>query len=206
MSAVSPAATEPSSTRLIATLGLAGLLSGLIIVSVFEATLPAITAHQAQVLRQAVFQVLPGTTRAQRMAWRQGRLVAAEEGPGDEEAIFAGFDASGARMGYAIPGAGSGFQDTISLLYGYHPDTGRIVGMQILDSRETPGLGDKIYKDPDFRANFQDLAVAPEIQAVKKGKKAAPNQIDAITGATISSKAVVRILNETNARWLPRLN
>jgi len=198
-------AAEPGSVRLVATLGLAGLLSGLIIVSVFEATLPTITAHQAQLLRQAVFQVLPGTTRAQRLAWRRGRLVAAEDGPADEEAIFAGRDAAGALVGYALPGAGPGFQDTISLLYGYRPEQGRICGLQILDSRETPGLGDKIDKDPAFRANFQDLAVHPEIQAVKKGKKAAPHQIDAITGATISSKAVVRILNETNARWLPRL-
>jgi electron transport complex protein RnfG len=199
------AAAEPGSVRLVVTLSLAGLLSGLIIVLAYQATLPTITAHQAWLLRQAVFQVLPGTTRAQRLAWRQGRLVAAEEGPAEEAAIFAGYDAQGALLGYAIPGAGPGFQDTIRLLYGYRPAQARICGLQILDSRETPGLGDKIYKDPAFHANFQDLAVHPAIQAVKKGKKAAPNQIDAITGATISSKSVVRILNTTNARWLPRL-
>ncbi len=44
---------EPSSFRLVATLGLAGLLSGLIIVSVYEATLPAIEAYKARVLREA---------------------------------------------------------------------------------------------------------------------------------------------------------
>jgi electron transport complex protein RnfG len=77
--------------------------------------------------------------------------------------------------------------------------------MAVLESRETPGLGDKIYKDADFVASFDGLAVDPEIRAVKKGKKAASNEIDAITGATISSKAVVRIMNEANARWLERL-
>lgn len=203
MSAVPP--TEPGPVRLVATLSLAGLLSGLIIVSAFEATLPTITAYQAQQLRQAVLQVLPGATRAQRLAWRQGRLVATEEGPADEAAIFAGFDAQGTLIGYAIPGDGPGFQDTIRLLAGYRPGRDRIVGLQILDSRETPGLGDKIYKDPDFQANFQDLAVAPPIHAVKKGHKAAPNEIDAITGATISSKAVVEILNRSMAQWRPRL-
>jgi electron transport complex protein RnfG len=77
--------------------------------------------------------------------------------------------------------------------------------MEILDSRETPGLGDKIYKDAAFVANFASLSVDPEIVAVKKGNKSAPNQIDAITGATISSKAVVKIINTANALWLPRL-
>jgi len=77
--------------------------------------------------------------------------------------------------------------------------------MEILDSRETPGLGDKIYKDADFVANFDDLAVDPVIKAVKKGLKLAPNEIDAITGATISSKAVVRIINEGRERWEKRL-
>jgi len=76
---------------------------------------------------------------------------------------------------------------------------------RILESRETPGLGDKIYKDADFVANFRSLSVEPEILAVKKGTKSAANEVDAITGATISSKAVVRIINEGNAKWLPRL-
>ena len=50
---------DPSSARLVATLGFAGLLSGLIIVSVYEATLPRIEAYKAKVLREAVFEVLP---------------------------------------------------------------------------------------------------------------------------------------------------
>jgi electron transport complex protein RnfG len=196
---------EPGALRLVATLALAGLLSGLIIVTAFEATQPTIAAHQARVLRRAVLQVLPGATHSQRLAWRGQRLVAAEDAAPGEQAIFAGRDAAGALVGYAIPAAGPGFQDTISLLYGYRPGPGRICGLRILESRETPGLGDKIYKDPQFRANFQDLAVHPEIRAVKHGTKSAPNQVDAITGATISSKAVVRILNQANALWLPRL-
>ena len=59
-----------------------------------------------------------------------------------------------------------------------------------------------------FVANFDDLAIDPQIITMKKGTKSAPNEIDAITGATISSKAVVRIINESHAVWdkrLPRL-
>jgi len=197
---------EPSSARLIATLGLAGLLSGLIIVTVFEATLPTITAHKAEMLRQAVFKVLPGTVSLQPLTYKDGQLVPVDKAEKDEESILAGYGADGRLIGYAIPGAGPGFQDIIRLLYGYLPEERRVVGMEILESRETPGLGDKIYKDANFVANFDALSIDPQIVAVKKGTKTAAHQVDAITGATISSKAVVRIINEANTRWLPRLN
>jgi len=186
-------------------LGLAGLLSGLIIVSVFEATRPTILAYQAKVLRQAVFKVLPGTTRMQRLVYREGQLSIKETEAADEEALFGGYDAQGRLLGYAIPNAGPGFQDTIRLIYGYLPSRRRVVGMEILESRETPGLGDKIYKDADFVADFQDLAIDPRIETVKQGTQAAANQVNAITGATISSKAVVRIINQGNKHWLKRL-
>jgi electron transport complex protein RnfG len=196
---------EPGSARLVATLGVAGLLSGLIIVSVFEATLPTITAYKAKVLREAVFQVLPGTENMQRLVYRDGQLFPKDDAEKDEEAVFGGYDAQGRLLGYAIPNAGPGFQDTIGLIYGYLPAEREVVGMEILQSRETPGLGDKIYKDAAFVANFGALSIDPEIVTVKKGTKAAANEVDAITGATISSKAVVRIINEGNAHWLDRL-
>jgi electron transport complex protein RnfG len=198
-------AGEPSPLRLIATLAFAGFLSGLIIVTAYESTLPSITAHRELMLEQAVFKVLPGTTSLRRMVHRDGRLTIVERERKGEEVILGGYTADGRLVGYAIPGAGPGFQDTIRLLYGYLPEGRKVVGMEILDSRETPGLGDKIYKDAAFVANFASLSVDPEIVAVKKGNKSAPNQIDAITGATISSKAVVKIINTANALWLPRL-
>lgn len=200
-----PKAAEPSSVRLVVTLAFAGFLSGLIIVTAFESTLPSITAHRDLMLEQAVFKVLPGTVSLRRIVFRDGRLTVVEREQKGEEVILGGYAADGRLVGYAIPGAGPGFQDTIRLLYGFLPEGRKVVGMEILDSRETPGLGDKIYKDAAFVANFASLSVDPEIVAVKKGKKAAPNQIDAITGATISSKAVVKIINTANALWLPRL-
>ena len=202
---VSIGKSDPGSAKLVATLSFAGLLSGLIIVLAYESTLPTITAYKARVMKEAVFKVLPGVSRMQRLVYRNGALNASEQVRKDDEEIFSGYDASGQLVGYAIPGAGPGFQDTIRLLYGYIPEKREITGMEILESRETPGLGDKIYKDPAFVANFDSLSIDPEIRAVKKGKRSAANEIDAITGATISSKAVVRIINEANRLWLPRI-
>ena len=200
-----PEPGEPSSLRLVTTLGLAGLLSGLIIAAVYEATLPAIEAYKAKVLREAVFKVLPGIDQMQRLVYEDGQLVASEAEADEDRVLFAGYAPDGALVGYAIPTAGPGFQDIIRVLYGYRPDQRQVSGMEVLESRETPGLGDKIYKDLAFVADFDALAVDPEIVAVKKGTKTQSNQVDAITGATISSKAVVRIINEANQRWLERL-
>jgi len=199
------APSPPSSLRLVLTLAVAGLISGFGIVGIYESTLPTITANKARELREAVFKVLPGVTRMQPLVYRDDQLAAVEEPAADEPVVYGGYDDQGLFIGYAIPGAGPGFQDTIELLYGYLPDRKVMSGMQILDSRETPGLGDKIYKDADFVAGFKDLAVEPEVVAVKKGNKTQPNELDAITGATISSKAVVRIINEAQAAWSGRL-
>ncbi len=196
---------SPSSLRLVLTLAIAGLISGVAIIGIYESTLPTITANKARELREAVFKVLPAVSQMQALVHRDGELVAAEAVAKDEPVVYGGYDENGGFVGYAIPGAGPGFQDTIGLLYGYTPDQKLVVGMEVLESRETPGLGDKIYKDADFVAGFSALSIEPEITAVKSGTKSQPNEIDAITGATISSKAVVRIINETHADWTQRL-
>jgi len=199
-------ADEPSSIKLIFTLGLAGLISGFAIVGIYEATLPTITAYKAKVLREAIFKVLPSVTQYQKMQYEDGRLQITTSQLDDENTIYAGYDDNKVLVGYAIVGAGPGFQDTIRILYGYKPTAKIIVGMEVLESRETPGLGDKIYKDADFQENFKALAVSPTIIMVKKGSKSAPNEVDAISGATISSKAIVKIINEANEKWLDRLD
>ena len=53
----------------------------------------------------------------------------------------------------------------------------------------------------EFQNNFKALSVKPEMIIVKKDKKTNPNEVQAITGATISSKAVVKLLNNTINRW-----
>ncbi len=195
--------SEVSSLRLVGTLGFAGLVSGLALVGVYEITLPTILKNKAEALRNAVFQVVPGATTMQRLELVGQELAVKTEGDGD--AIYAAYDDAGAFQGYAIPAQGPGFQDNIGILYGYRPGDKNIVGMAVLESRETPGLGDKIYKDNVFQENFVALSVDPEIVAVKKGEKKNPNEVDCITGATISSKAIVSILNGGNERWLDML-
>jgi electron transport complex protein RnfG len=190
---------------MMATLGVAGLCSGLALAGVYLITLPLIERNRAEAIERAIYKVLPGAVTRVAFVVRDGKLTRFDE-PGipKEEAVFAGYDEAGKPLGFAIPAQGAGFQDTIKLLFGYDPKRRRVVGMEVLESKETPGLGDKIFKDEKFRKAFQDLAVEPEVVVTKKGKTR-DNEVDAISGATISSKAVVRIINQANARWLERL-
>lgn len=192
-------AGEPSSLRLIATLGVAGFLSGLILVGMYILTRPTIAANKAEAQRQAIFKVLPGTTSFRPMKLSNGTLIEADAPTGD--VIFLGLDDQGGMTGFAISDKEAGFQDLIGVIYGYRPAEKSIIGYEVLDCKETPGLGDKIFKDEAFIANFQALVVDPEIILVKRGEKSKPNQVDAITGATISSRTVVKLLNRTMNQW-----
>ena len=180
-------------------------MSGIAIIGIYESTLPTITANKARELREAVFKVLPGVSQMQALVSRNGQLVVVAAPDKDEPVIYGGYDEAQAFIGYAIPAAGPGFQDTIAILYGYKPREKLVVGMEVLESRETPGLGDKIYKDLEFVAEFSALSVEPEIVSVKKGTGSNPNEVDSITGATISSKAIVRIINEAHTAWATKL-
>ena len=205
MSDLAPTA-EPGALRLVGTLTVAGALAGLMLATAYAVTLPTIEANAAAALQAAVFQVVPGTKSMQKLVLQGDAFVVADgKEAKDAVAVYAAYGDGGAFLGYAIPGQGPGFQDTIKLIYGYDPTRRCIVGMQVLESRETPGLGDKIFKDPSFAAEFVELAVEPEIVVVKHGTGSQRHHVDGITGATISSKSVVRILVTQNQALLARL-
>jgi len=193
-----------------------GLLCALLISLTYEGTRPIIETKQAEALQRAIFRVLPGTatTRAYRLT-SGGRFVAAEGEAGSGELVYAGFDDKGELTGVAIEASGQGYAGIIRILYGYDPAKEAVVGMYVLESKETPGLGDKIEKDPDFLANFEALdvsltadgsALKNEVVPVKDGEKEHPWQVDGITGATISSRAIGNMLGKSTAGWVPLIH
>ena len=128
-----------------------GALCGLLIVSVFLLTLPVIQANEADYLQRAVFKVLPGAVDKRSFFLDEtGSFRAVETGDAPARTVHAGYDGQGELIGVAIPGQGMGYADTIRVLFGYAPGQEAIVGLQVLASKETPGLGDKIEKDPNF--------------------------------------------------------
>lgn len=209
-----PTAMPPSWPMYRALVGV-GVVCGLLIVSVFVVTLPIIARNEAAALQAAVFEVLPGAvTRQSFVLTSDGVLRPAVEGDDPRQMVHAGYDSAGELAGLAIQGEGMGYQDVIRILYGYAPERQAIIGMQVLASKETPGLGDAIEKDPVFLKNFTALDVslaadgtslAHPVEAVKRGAKTAAWQVDGITGATISSVAIAKILREGSAYWVPLL-
>lgn len=200
-----PVPAEPHPVRLAGTLALAGLLSGLALAIAYDWTLPMIEHNRAEALRRAVFEVVPGAAAMQPLTPGEDGLAHAGDGTAADQIVYGAYTADGEFLGYAIPAEGNGFQDAIKLIYGYDPARQRVIGMRVLESRETPGLGDKIFKDAQFVANFDDLAVEPAVVVVKHGEKTQDHQVDAITGATISSKAVGAIVQGSMSAWRERL-
>lgn len=189
---------------------------GLLIVTTFELTRPVIRQKQAEFLERSIFEVVPAAKSVRKFRVTPGASSELTELTGtaaaDEILVYSTYDAMSHFCGVALEAAGQGYQDTIRVLYGYDPAKDEIVGMKVLESKETPGLGDKIEIDPSFRANFRGLDVsldgdggrlAHDIVTVKHGKKEHPWEIDGITGATISSKAIGRMLNESANRRIP---
>ncbi len=202
-----------SKKMLLAMVGI-GVISAFLIVMSFELTLPRVTRLKAEALEEAIFEVLPGTVNTQAFGVAaDGKLFEVQEGDKPETTLYAGHDSDGKLVGYAVEASGQGYADVIRVLYGYDPAKQTIIGFQVLESKETPGLGDKIAKDEQFQNNFKALDVRisedgqlrNKIITVKQGQKQNDWEIDGITGATISSRAVGNILGESTSNVVPVL-
>ncbi len=112
----------------------------------------------------------------------------------EDEEIYKLFDAKGSLIAYAFTAQGQGYQGKIKMLVVSDLSLECLKGIEVVESLETPGLGAKIQKDP-FKNQFKNLAVGEGIVCVK-GEVETKSQIKAITGATVSSQAVVNILNK----------
>lgn len=191
-----PVQVSASSVRLVGTLAAAGALAGLVIVLAFQWAKPRIDAYQARILAEAVTEVLGGPERYETVFLEDGRLTPQPQADtAGLDRVYVGYDAAGAPVGVAMVHAKSGFQDVIRVIFGYDPASGEVLGMKVLESKETPGLGDKIEKDSTFVGEF--LGVATPLAGVKKGRETeAAGEVVMITGATISSQAVIDIINQ----------
>ena len=119
--------------------------------------------------------------------------------------LLLGYDAAGKRVGFAVSTVGVGFQDPMTVMFGYDASKREVIAMRVIASKETPGLGDKIVKDSAFVAEFSPVG-AP-IHGVKKDRATgAADEVTMITGATVSSRAVIRIINDAVARWQPLMD
>lgn len=109
--------------------------------------------------------------------------------------IYKALDKDKKIVGFAFVGIGSGFADKIKLVIAVDSTCSKLMGFEVLFSNETPGFGSRITEDW-FKQQFV-AAPAGALELVKGGDtKKIDSQIVAITGATISSTATVKIFND----------
>ncbi|MHC4157927.1 MAG: FMN-binding protein [Planctomycetota bacterium] len=110
--------------------------------------------------------------------------------------IYKAVSDTGKCAGWAFNISGSGFADKIELVVAVDEDFQKFAGYAVLASNETPGFGDQI-KLPYYYNQFAG-APAEELELVKTGNaEKIDSEIVAITGATVSSEAVVEIINNS---------
>jgi H+/Na+-translocating ferredoxin:NAD+ oxidoreductase subunit G len=154
-------------------------------------TKPRIEAYRLQELKKAITQVLPAYDSYDEIKGKGMTLYVGKKS-GDPDPV-----------GIAFEAVGNGFQGKVSIMVGVMPDFSHINAIKILEQIETPGLGTKIVEDPTnkqdrfwFSNQFKNLVIEPQIGVVKNMKPSKPNEIQAITGATISSRSVAKILTD----------
>ena len=212
-----PTPEPTSAAAMVRTLGIVATVCGVIIVGAHQGTQEAVAANRRVALERAVFKVIPSARSIEEYLVAPGGAIAragrAEAAPGAIR-FYAAFDGGGRLAGIAAEGAARGYADTVRIIYGYAPGCQCVTGIGVVAMRETPGIGDKILSDREFLANFQALdvqldknlrALANAVRTVKHGAKAKPWEIDAISGATITSRAVGKAINDSAGVLLPRL-
>lgn len=108
---------------------------------------------------------------------------------------YKALDNNGSVMGYAFIGEGKGYSSTIRIMIGVNPE-GILQGIKIISQQETPGLGSKV-DETKSSGTLWDILKGKHLEKPKgpwfqeQFRNRAPDSVEAITGATITSKAVI---------------
>ncbi|MGB2907062.1 MAG: FMN-binding protein [Candidatus Aminicenantaceae bacterium] len=175
------------SVRMVVVLTAVGLISGGLLSVVNMLTAERIELNRQREIEEAITRVVPGTVSSATLY---------EE---DKFTVYVGRDAADQELGYAIYASGTGFQDVIVLMFGTDPTIEKIFFMTILEQKETPGLGAKITDQEGYLRFWQDKDIQQPLTlrkpAVGSPEELGSSEVNAITGATISSDKVLGIVN-----------
>ncbi len=170
---------------------------------------PAIEANKINETREQVPGLVLGEEKALEMAQKGEALDVVQHQMAVEKSgrklFYNVYEAliSGKRIGWVVKTSGAGYADKIELLVGLDADADKISGLYVLGQKETPGLGNKII-ETEWRGQFIGKPASDALTVTKMGASK-PIEIDAVTGATISSNSVIQIINTALADLRPAL-
>lgn len=181
--------------KMILVLGLVTLLSGVVLAAIYTGLIPRIEQNEQEALERSLSALFEG-----------GETPQFEELDTDGPTVYRAESQAGDLLGFAVRVSTTGYGGEIRLLVGVTPDLSSIAGMEVVQQVETPGLGAKITEE-DFRAQFEGLDPTESIDYVKNAEPdQEENEIQAISGSTISTEAVVEGINNDVGRALQVLN
>lgn len=170
---------------------------GIALALIYANTNPKYITNQDKATVESIAKTIPGAAEAKDLQTPKVKLS-------DGQEIYKVLDGS-KLLGWAYTATGKGFGGDIMILVGLDSQAQGLVGIDILSDAETPGFGANINSEQLWKSKFRPRDGLPipldkPLVVTKAAPKADnPYQIQAITGATISSKAVVSIINDTAA-------
>lgn len=177
---------------MILVLTLVGLISGGFLAGVAKLTKEKIAQNIQKEIEEAIIKVVPGTIQYEKLYEHE------------ELTVYRGQDETGQTSGYGVQATGVGFQDKITLLFGIDNSWSKITGLTIVDQKETPGLGAKITDRETFLRFWENRDISQPLSLRQPPtdslEELGPSEINTITGATISSKKVLEIVNSSLQR------
>ena len=163
----------------------AALVFGLLVALVHGQLKPIIEANAKEKLEREMKALLTEAVSFDAIPDSEGKSVL----------YYIGKGAEGGITGYAIEAVGGGFADKIKLLVTTDSKCEKLRGIAVLKSNETPGFGDKI-KDARFKDQYVGCPAVKLVVTKSGSRSIVDDKIVSITGATVSSEAVTRIVNE----------
>jgi len=177
---------------------LLSLVFGMSLASVEIALKPRIQANKIKETMEKIPGVVLGSDRAQAMQTAGEALdiepMTVEAGGTFYRVYRTAFD-DNTLAGFVVKASAQGYADKIELLVGFDAHVKRITGVFVLDQKETPGLGNKIVEE-QWLDQFEGRSLSSPLVVVKT-RAEKDHEIDAVSGATISSRCVTGIVNQT---------
>lgn len=155
--------------------------AGSVLAYTYTSTKKDIEKNADEAKKKALAQVVSGSEGYEEVKIDENTTIMLAKGP------------EGKLLGYGVLLSGGGFQGPIKIMVGFDTECNRVLGIEIIENSETPGLGNRIVENW-FKEQFKGKM--PPLNVVKGKNPEGDKEIQAITGATISSKSVVNIVNK----------
>jgi len=194
------------------------VICGFLVPFAYQATKDAVERNRQEKISSAVSAIFPDSASYTEFAILGNTVKKIDSStPKDAERVYASYDSGKKLSGIAFQASARGYADDVVILYGYSYEKQCITGYKVLKSKETAGFGDQISsgktrKSLNFQSSFKCLDVhlnseknglSNQIKLTPPGKKVHGWEFDAIAGATITSRAVEKMLIQSTEELIP---